>query len=930
MRWRRIGKIACVASLLLMLLSAGTFATHLRGGEITVKNLQCGQGYEVTVTLYTNTQTNARPGGGILAFGDGTQLVLPELLNQVIDAQYGIAKAVFTVVHNYDPGTFTIGYSEANRNGGILNFQNSVNTPFYIVSQLVVDPTLNCNNPITFTIAPIDKACKGIAFSHNPGAKDIDGDSISFELYVPRRTATQVVTGYQLPNAIAFYGGLNYLHSNESASGPPIFSLDAITGNLIWDAPGSVGQYEVAMKVTEWKKYNGVFRSMGFVERDIQIIVEDCHDARPYLDVPVDVCVTPGDHLSSIIKGYDADFDLVKIEVFTSDNFQSSAPVGVYSGLSQSTLAPSDTAHVRLDWNITCDLVRDQPYIIVFKITDFPANGIRLSTFKTWKVTVIGAAPEFNGVTLDLAEKSLRIDWKPYACSNAPVMEVWRRADNALTSIDNCTRGLSRAMGFVKIASVTGAGFYVDTDLNPGSKYCYRLLAVYKSPYTSVSRPSVETCVGPIKVYAPVVTKVSVVKTNKVQGEVRVTWTSPYQINTSQFPKPYEYELYRTTDGTTFTKATVQRLTDTTYVDPGLNTTAVDYGYKIVVYAPSGLTHQNPVDTSALAFFPRLTQQSGGTSIYLQWNAKVPWTNQSQKYPWHYIYRADVGAFSLIDSVDVNASTLDDGFDYTDKGTYKSQPLAQNIVYRYKVSTRGVYGNIKLDPLINDSNEVEGWIKDLSPPCAALLSIDKTDCENFIKSSACDITEYRNQLTWDYPSGCGNDVASYQILFMGPGESGYTQVATTDELSYSHELVNSFSGCYKIIAVDRSGNTSGESEPVCNENCRNFFIPNVFTPANQDGLNDVFPGVSGGQLKDPLKCPRFVTHVDIRIINRWGKEVFSMSAPFDQDMTEWKGQDENGNELPAGVYYYEANIEYSAIEEALKKQKLKGWVNLIR
>jgi gliding motility-associated-like protein len=919
-------KIIFPLFLVCFILPSISFGTHLRGGEITVVQLNCTT-YEITLSLYTDTGSIARAGNGTLSFGDGGTIQTPDLPNEIIDSKLRVGRATFKIIHTFKDGAFLLSYAEPNRNGGTLNIPDAAKVPFYTETLLTVALETKCNNPVTFKVLPIDRACKGVAFFHNPGAIDIDGDSLTYELVTPKRALATVVVGYSIPNKIEFYPNQNYQQSNESQDGAPVFKIDPLNGDLLWDAPGKPGEYVVAIKVNEWKKIEGNWKLYNYVVRDMQIFVEDCENNRPYLQVPEDLCVTAGSIFSETIRGFDKDFDQVKIEVFLTDDFSPVQPIVINQGIPQSTKAPNDTANVKFRWNVTCGHVRDQPYRITFKITDIKEKGIPLASFKTWSISVLGASPIIASEVLDLEAKSLKLEWPAYGCAEAQKMEVWKKVgkDNLLGP---CIRGLSRANGYEKVATLVNQNFYVDRDINPGATYCYRLVALFESRGGSKSKASLPFCFGPVKVDAPAMTHVSVLSTDVSAGQILVRWTSPFEINKSQFPPPYEYEIYRSNDGLAFAKANTTRLRDTTFVDRSLNTLDKKYAYRIVVYSPNGLTKENPIDTSALAFYPRLESEHGKNSVLLKWDAIVPWSNLNARFPYHYIYRKSFknSFYLLIDSLDTRTLSEEVSFEYVDHGQYKQQPLEQNTIYQYKVSTTGTYDNPKIiEPLINFSNEVLGQPIDKTPPCQPVLTVNHISCENFLQSN-CRLTEFKNTLEWVTTGDCGNDVMSYKILFSELPSNEPILLSTVSGELFVHTKPNSFAGCYRLVAVDWSGNESEASEIQCVDNCPNIFIPNVFT-ANDDGYNDSFPGTS---VDDPSKCSRFVEELNFKIYNRWGKEVFAFKAITTDGQLDWKGLDKEGKELPAGIYYYIADAKFSMIDPDQQKQLLKGWVNLIR
>jgi len=288
---------------------------------------------------------------------------------------------------------------------------NSVETPFYIETVINIDPFLGCDNSPRLLVPPIDKGCTGAAWYHNPGAYDPDGDSLSYELTIPKQAPGVDVNDYRDPNVREFYDrvGLNYGTANEDKNGPPTFRINSVTGTLIWDSPGAPGEYNIAFKIFEWRKAGGIWINEGYVIRDMQIIVEDCKNKRPELKLPPDLCVEAGTKVTAEIFGSDPDNDSVKIEVFSQvlSIQPSPATFTPFPPQNQST-GPSKLAKVVFTWNTRCEHVKEQPYQVVFKITDSPPKGAgaKLVQFLTWNIRVVGPAPKWKDATVVPAKRT--------------------------------------------------------------------------------------------------------------------------------------------------------------------------------------------------------------------------------------------------------------------------------------------------------------------------------------------------------------------------------------------------------------------------------------------------------------------------------------------------------------------------------------------
>lgn len=924
-------------------------ATHLRAGEITVERVNCSSlTFRITVTVFTNTiNTNVLFGGedDWLDFGDGKRMLVPEQPNiDRADLGEGIATASFTITHTYSGnGKYVISYSEPNRNMGVVNMDGSVNTRFYIETLIIIDPFLGCNNTPKLLVPPIDRACTGVAWFHNPGAYDPDGDSLSYTLVIPFRDRQTTVVNYRDPNDPEFY--TNFQNGNEEGTAPPTFSINPVDGTLIWDSPGMSGEYNIAFIIEEWRKVNDVWIAIGFVRRDMQIIVDDCDNERPELDVPEDVCVEAGSVLDATIFGTDPDGDSVKIEAF-------SEILNLAAAQSPATVSPfparfvAQPAELQFRWQTACEHIKDQPYQVVFKITDESPTGTSLVTFKTWFIRVVGPAPEWQTATTDLATRSATLQWDPYTCQNAETIQVWRRVDSFAFEPDSCQTGMPEELGYELIDTVPASiSSYTDTNngegLASGAQYCYRLVAVFPLPKGGESYVSDEICLDPILADKAIITNVTVDLTDAKDGAITVKWLAPFEADPTQFPPPYSYQVTRAEGPAGGDRTLVTTTSALSFTDTGLETATKDYNYIIIAVDSEGKL----LDPSASASSVRLFADSEINTIRLSWSATVPWSNQIQTEPnEHLIFRGPEGASDadlvLIDSVDVTIA----GFTYLDEG-----PLDPNSIYCYKVMTRGAYGNPQIaEPLKNFSQKICAQPGDTIPPCKPMAPVPNQpiDCSVYVSQlETCNTNIFSNTITWSRPQDdCANDVSFYRIYVSSTSDGD--PVALPIEIRdtvYIDQNLPSFARCYRIQAVDRSGNESELSDPVCFDNCPYYELPNVFTP-NDDGCNDFFSAYSNRNFSGEnasacsvipdasrAKCARFVEKVVVRIYNRWGKEVYDYESGGERTIyIDWDGRGNDGRELSTGVYYYVADVMFDSVDPSKQNQVIKGWVHLMR
>ncbi len=856
----------------ILLVWSSSFATHNRAGEITYEQISTYY-YKVTITTYTKTSSPAdRPELDIF-WGDGTMSTLPRASYQDNFGGAGsdIRKNIYFGYHTYPgPSVYTIYFEDPNRNGGVVNIPNSVNVPFYIESQLVISAALGFNNSPVLLQPPIDQGVVGEVFVHNANAYDPDGDSLSYELFICRGAGGLPIPGYTYPAA--------------SSS----FTLDPVTGDLVWDSPVGCGEYNVAFLIKEWR--SGF--QIGYVERDMQINIL-CNNPNqnqpPQFTAQNDTCVTAGDFMSFLITATDPDPGNVVTLTATGAPLQ----LNVSPAQFNQPVSGNQTVSQIFEWQTDCDHVRKQPYQMVFKAED-DDQYVNLVDLQSVRITVVAPAPE-NPIANPVGN-GIQLNWDQSICPQAVGYKVYRRTGSFPFIPANCETGVPAYTGFIEIATVNGlstTSYYDDNNgigLAPATQYCYRVIAYFDDGAESYS--SVEVCAF-LKKDLPVMTNASVTSTDITTGTMYVAWSKPTDLDTVQYPAPYEYRLFRSVgvNGTSFTQiAVLPSINDTTYNDGTLNTSQNSYRYRADLYATVNGNLQL-VGPSVAASSIFLSIVPTDEKLLLSWNYNVPWVNDTFN-----IYRFDGAIWNNI------------GFSLTPD--YADSNLVNGQNYCYYIEGLGRYDGTSFSyPLFNNSQEACAEPVDNVPPCAFALDTASFDCE-----SGTVVFE------WEIPDpDCADDVAQYNIYYSPtPGGNFILLVSINDanQNTYTYSNGNSIAGCYYVTATDFNGNEGAPGQQVCIDNCPVYELPNIFTP-DGNGLNDMF-----------IPFPyRYVKDIDLKIYNRWGMQVFSTTDPE----ILWNGKVNNtGEELPDGVYYYTCIVNEIYLTGITSRMLKPGFIHLLR
>lgn len=836
--------------IILCLLSTTIWATHNRSGAITYVHLY-GNTYEFTVTTCTKESSDADRPELEINWGDLSQ----DTIQRVNGSGNGVLgpndtkKNIYVGIHTYTgPAAYTISVEDPNRNSGVLNITNSVDKVFCIQTVLVISPFIGSpNNSLIIEDCPCPEfACVNKLYCFNISAYDPDGDSLSYSL-VPCRgedcLEMSIPEIYTYPD---FVGG-------------GTMSIDSVTGTLCWDTPQLQGEYNLAIKISEWR--NGFY--LGSVLQDMQITVQNCSNDPPVITDVADTCVYAGENIDIPFIATDPG-DVVSIFA-TGSVFHLGDNPAIFLDNSASN---SVVGHFL--WIPGCDEVSNSYYSIIVHADDNDPS-VQLSDLSTFKIKV--NAPPITGLTIIPTGNSMTLDWNPHNCAIS--YNVYRSLDSSTFNDNCCDAGTPALMGYTLIGN-TSTSDYVDSGpLIVGNDYCYIVTAVLANGIESCV--SEQVCEG-LNFEIPIMTHVSVMITSTTIGKDSVIWSYPKELNTALYTGPYHYQLYREDNyggGTETLVLTTSPQTsilnpDTTFFDSNLNTEGIPYTYRVELYNNGTLIGGS---IQATSIFIETTPNDN--QIGLSWIENIPWVNNTYE-----IYRETLsgsGIFNLIGTTNT--------IGYVDAG------LVNGVEYCYKIKSIGSYSSSGIiNPIENWSQETCDAPVDLTAPCAPILSI----------SADCELEE--TYLNWTNPNNsCADDVTQYNLYyapFFGDSLVLLTSFSSEFDTSYIHLDRGSIAGCYYVTALDsiQYNNESLPSDSVCIDNCVGFYeLPNVFTPSG-DFVNDLY---------HPLLPIKFVDSIHIQILNRWGEVVFETTNP----MINWDGYNQTSNKkCTDGVYFYAITV----------------------
>jgi gliding motility-associated-like protein len=289
-----------VLTLLLLLGTSHVLGNHVKGGyiEYTYNGASATSGYSnytITVTIFFscttngpkesvylgifNAATNASVYAKSISYSSAktvTKTTYSPCMSNPPTICYEIRTFVTTVDLPDNSAGYILAIQDALRVSGIINISNSGSSGITVTGMIpgtINNVDYHKNNSPNFIFLDTAIVCYNGNFSYPFKATDKDGDSLSYS-FGPGLNVTNP-SGQTSSNAPASppYPTLTY-NSGYSGASPlgSSVTIDAATGMLSGTAPGTTGEYVVAVYVKEWR--NGVL--IDSMKKELQIYVYNC------------------------------------------------------------------------------------------------------------------------------------------------------------------------------------------------------------------------------------------------------------------------------------------------------------------------------------------------------------------------------------------------------------------------------------------------------------------------------------------------------------------------------------------------------------------------------------------------------------------------------------------------------------------------------
>ena len=290
-------------------------------------------------------------------------------------------------------------------------------------------------------------ACLNKTYCYNLSAYDPDGDSLSYSL-VPCRG--EGCLEMSIPN----------IYNYPQVVGGGELTIDSITGTLCWVNPEIQGEYNIAIKISEYR--SGIY--IGAVLQDMQLTVKACSHDQPEIEEQADVCVVVGESVAIDVVANDPSEEghiYATGAIFNLDD----NPAQFVEGTSNLTVTG------QFIWTPNCAQASYEAYPMIIHAEDFNPT-LQLSDLMDFNISV--KIPPIQNVIVNPFGSAMQINWSPYNSNCQFDHYNIYRSTSVDTNGDNCC-GINEAenMGYQLIGTSVDTSYLDNSDLEIGNEYCY-------------------------------------------------------------------------------------------------------------------------------------------------------------------------------------------------------------------------------------------------------------------------------------------------------------------------------------------------------------------------------------------------------------------------------------------------------------------------
>ena len=388
-----------ILGLLMLLFRGNSFASHIMGADISYRYVSPFK-YHITVKMYRDCSGIPlnNPDIRMKCLNGNNELVIQYTRTSISDisehctknaspcypqnttAGFGVEEHVYEADIDFATAPFNsyringccevkISVEQCCRNGAITTISPG---NFYTEAMLnVCEMETYKNSSPVFLSPPIESLCVNEIFSYSPGIVETDGeDSISFELVAPLN-ANNVNENYFSP--FTPQKPLTVFNS------PQGFVFDKSNGNMTILPTNSSQVGVIVVQVSEWRKdSSGLMRKIGFVRREMEIIIKNCGNANnaPYMTGLDKFSVCEGEKLCFSINSKDDMF-------LPNQSVADTVFLEVVNQIDNSTFVLKDSAarekEAEFCWRTSIGDGRAQPYTFTVIARDNNCSDPRLN-----------------------------------------------------------------------------------------------------------------------------------------------------------------------------------------------------------------------------------------------------------------------------------------------------------------------------------------------------------------------------------------------------------------------------------------------------------------------------------------------------------------------------------------------------------------------